>query len=85
MTRMYIVIKKNAYHKPAINIVSYKTFILKNLRISMASFLKYFNPCWLLDKISVKVRETEKEDLVCRNFIDKYERITSLFLSEVSS
>ena len=51
----------------------------------MASFLKYFNPCWLLDKISVKVRETEKEDLVCRNFKDKYERITSLFLSEVSS
>ena len=83
MTRMYIVIKKNAYHKPAVNIVSYKTFIRKNLRISMASFLKYFNPCWLLDKISVKVWETEKEDLVCCK--DKYERITSLFLSEVSS
>ena len=46
MTHMYIVLvkKKNAYHKPAVNVASYKTFILKYLRISMASVLKYFNP-----------------------------------------
>ena len=36
--------KKNAYHKPAVNVASHKTFILKHLRISMASVLKYFNP-----------------------------------------
>ena len=36
------------------------------LRISMASLLKYFNPCWLLGQISVKVYVIEKEDLICR-------------------
>ena len=47
MTVMHNVIvkKKIAHYNPAVNIALYKTFILRNLRISMASLLKYFNPC----------------------------------------
>ena len=50
MAHMYITLlwKKNAFHKLAVNVASYETFLLKDLRISMASLLKYFNPCSLL-------------------------------------
>ena len=47
MMHVYFNCKNNAYDKPAVKVALFKTFGPKDLSISMASLLKYFNFCWL--------------------------------------
>ena len=68
-------VRNNVYHKSAVNEAMYKSFILKDLRISTASLLEQLNPCFFL--VSLQKFETadclgQENVAIRKNMIDVF-------------